>query len=533
MAKNSIQRFKEIVKTLAFYGFGYIVDTKIKNDTKAPANLRKAFEELGPTFIKIGQILSTRSDILPQDYIEELSKLQDNAPSEPFENINKVFCSEFNKSIEDVFKNFDKTPVASASIAQVHKAVLKNGNEVIVKIQRPEISEKMAIDISILYRIIKLGKTAFTDALIDPKEALDELKTATELELDFKNEAINISKFKELNKNIAYIHTPYVIGNLSTKKILTMEKIDGFKVDNITKLIEQNYILQNIAKNLALSYCKQIFEDGFFHGDPHPGNILISNNKICFIDFGIMGNLSDSLKNSLNDMMFAVAYKDVNKLVSVIMSIGIKKGYVNRNKLFEDIDYLLANYLSTSLENIKISALLEDIFDTAKRNNLKMPKTFTLLARSLIIIEGVITKLSPEIKIIDIIVHYIKSNNKFNLLNDFDINEALIRFVAFGKHTSKLPTKLVELSDSLIQGRTKIQLEHKDLNKNINQLNKMVNRMTLGLVISSMIIASSLIINSNIGPKYQDISLIGIIGYGIAAVIGLGLLLSIIRSGNI
>ncbi len=532
MSKNSVQRFREIVKTLAFYGYGYIVGHKIKNDKNNPKNLRKAFEDLGPTFIKIGQILSTRPDLLSPEYIDELSKLQDNVASEPFKNIETVFIEEFNKPIDQVFKQFNRVPLASASMAQVHEAILRDGTNVIVKIQRPKIALKMALDISILYKISKLAKSKLGNSIIDLDEALDELKISTEQELDFRNEAKNIECFRKLNKDEEFIVAPYVVHDLSKERVITMEKIDGIKVSNSKKLKEKGYNLSDIGKRIALSYCKQVFEDGFFHGDPHPGNILISNGKICFIDFGIMGTLSKSLKSALSDMMFAVASRDINKLVSVIMSIGIKRGYVNRNKLFEDIDYLMDSYLSTSLSNIKISSLLEDLLDTAKQNNIRLPKDFTMLIRSLLIIEGVIVKLSPDIQIIDVVISYVKNNNNFSI-SDINLNEILIRGFLFTKDSSRLPTKLIELSDSILQGRAKIQLEYKNLNKTINELHKMINRLIISLVISSMIIGSSLVLNTNVGPKHYNISLLGLSGFAIAAFMGLLLLISILRSGKI
>ena len=532
MSKISVQRFREIVKTLAAYGYGYIVGSKIKNKKSDPSNLRKAFEELGPTFIKIGQILSTRPDLLSPEYIDELSKLQDNVAREPFENIETVFFEEFNKSIDEVFQSFNRIPLASASMAQAHEAILKDGTNVIVKIQRPAIAKKMALDISILYKIFRLARSKISDFIIDFEEALDELKASTEQELNFRNEAKNIECFRKLNKDEEFVIAPYVIGDLSTERVITMERIDGIKVSNTRILKEKGYTLSDIGKKLALSYCKQVFEDGFFHGDPHPGNILIANDKICFIDFGIMGSLSNTLKSSLSEMMFAVASRDINKLVSVIMSIGIKKGHVNRNKLFEDIDYLMDSYLSASLSSIKISSLLEDLLDTARQNNIRLPKDFTMLIRSLIIIEGVIVKLSPDIQIIDVVISYVKDNNKFSL-KDIPLKEILIKGITFSKDYSRVPTKIIELSDSIMQGRAKIQLEHRNLNRNVNELNRMINRMIIGLVISSMIIGSSLVLNTNVGPKHAGISTIGLTGFAIAAFMGLLLLISIIRSGKI
>ena len=211
MRRKSVNRFREIVKVLGSYGFGYIVDSKFNKQSKRPENLRKAFEDLGPTFIKIGQILSTRPDLLSPDYIAELSKLQDNVPPEKIETINKVFFDEFSISTTDCFEKFNEKPLASASISQVHKAILKDGREVVVKIQRPDIAEKMKLDISILVRLIRLTKARFSDALIDPEEALHEILLITQLELDFNNEAKNINNFKDFNKDVAFLYVPYVV----------------------------------------------------------------------------------------------------------------------------------------------------------------------------------------------------------------------------------------------------------------------------------------------------------------------------------
>jgi ubiquinone biosynthesis protein len=532
MIINSVQRFNEIVKVLAFYGFGYIVDSKLNKEQKSPQNLRKAFEELGPTFVKIGQILSTRPDLVPSNYISELVKLQDSVPAEPFEDIKKVFFEEFGESIEDVFLHFEKKPLASASIAQVHSAVLKNGEEVIVKIQRPQISEKMKLDISILIRLAKLTKARFADALINPEEALYELLYSTEQELDFNYEAKNNLKFKELNHNVAFLTCPYLYEDLCNSRVLTMEKINGFKVNDMEKLNEGGYDLEDLSKKIVLSFFKQVFEDSFFHGDPHPGNLLICEGKICYIDFGIMGKLSKSLKQALNDAIFAIAYMDINKMISILMSVGIKNGYINRTRLYEDIDYLLSSYISTSLRNIKMSSMLEEIFDAAKRNNIKLPKELTLLIRSMIIVEGVVAEIDPDINLMEIAIPYVKASNRFSVLDEFDFDELLLKTYSFTKDVMKLPNKFIDLSDSIINGRAKMQLDIKNLNKSLNDLNRMVNRIVFGIVASALIIGSSYILSSNVGPKLYDISIIGILGFSIAAFMGLWLLISILKSGK-
>ena len=312
-----------------------------------------------------------------------------------------------------------------------------------------------------------------------------------------------------------------------------MEKINGFKINDMNKLIDGGYDLEDLGKKLALSFFKQVFTDGFFHGDPHPGNLLIYEGQICFIDFGIMGSLSNSLKSSLNEAVVAIALRDLDKLVSVIISIGIKKGFVNKNKLYEDIEYLFSKYISLSLNNIQISILIEEIFNCAKDNNIKLPKDLTLLIKSLIIMEGVVAEIAPDIQILDIATPFVKSNSESILLKNINLDQFLIHSYSFTRDFSILPTKFVELTNSILNGRAKIQVQIPSIDKSINELNKMANRLVFGLIISSSVIGSSLILTKDIGPKMYGISIIGLLGFAIAAFMGFWLLISIIKSGKL
>lgn len=533
MKRNSVERFREIVGVLGKYGFGYIVQSKSNKEKNTPENLRRAFEELGTTFIKIGQVLSTRPDILPAAYINELSKLQDNVSSEDLQDINGLFYKEFHKNIDDCFLKFSTTPLASASIAQVHSAVMKDGTDVIVKIQRPDIYEKMKLDFEILYKIISLTKAKFSDTLIDPKEALDEIKVSTQLELNFKHEAENIKKFKKLNEHVAFVYAPYIIDEFTSHKVITMERIYGFKINNIAKYKEGGYDANDVGRKLTLSFFKQVFKDGFFHADPHPGNLLITNGKICYIDFGIVGQLNDSLKSALNDAVVGVALKDPDKLINVLISIGVKKGYINRNKLYEEIEYLLDSYLCTSLQDIQMSILLQEVFSCASSNNLQLPKDLTLLLRTVVILEGVVSKISPDIKIIDIAVPFVKSNSAYAALKDFNLDNMLLNSYNFAKDFSKIPSKIIQLSESILNGRAKVQFDVSSLDKSVNHLNKMANRVVFALIIASIIIASSLMLTTHIGPKLYDMSILGLSGYAIAGFFSIWLLISILRSGTL
>ena len=530
MKKKSRERFQNILRVFIKYGFGYLADSKLSSHKKSPENLRKAFEELGPTFIKIGQILSTRSDILSKEYIDELVKLQDSAQEIEFVDIKKVFEESLNKSISDYFLYFDENAMASGSIAQVHSAILKDGSSVIVKIQRPEIKEEMKMDISILRRIINFTKLKITLTVIDPIDLLNELEESTENELDFIKEGKNILRFKENNKSVKCVYAPCVIKEIWSDKVLTLENIYGFKINDLQMIINEGYDNKDIGKKLALSYCKQIFDDGFFHADPHPGNILISNGKICFIDFGIVGELDEVLKSWLNDVMLAVAIGDKNKIVDFILAVGIKIGKVNREELYGDVSYLFDTYISTSLKNIKASIVLTEVFNVAKNNKIQFPRDLVVLIRGLVILEGVVSEVDPNLNIISVVTSFVKTRSDFSLVRELEGEQLLISAYRFTRDSMRLPSKLLDVCNNIANGKTKLNLTVNELDKTILILNSMINRIVLTILISALILGSSLIVSSSVGPLYGNISIIGIIGYIISGVLFIILLISIFKS---
>lgn len=528
MKKKSRERFQEIVKVFASYGFGYLLDST-KKDKKSPENLRKAIEELGPTFIKIGQILSTQSDIFPKEYVQQLTKLQDSVPTEDEGVLREEFEKSLNKKMDECFLYFNEKPLASASIAQVHEAILKDGRKVVVKIQRPDIYEKMKMDISILRRIIKFTNTRINIKIVDPLEVLDEIDQTTESELDFIVEGRNILRFKENNKNVNAIHVPDLITNVWSKKVLVLEEIDGFKINDLEKLKKDGYDNKDVAEKLALSYCKQIFEDGFFHADPHPGNLLISNNKICFIDFGIMGELSDSLREWLNSAIAAIATKDKEKIVDCILAIGIKDGIINRGDLYEDISSFFDTYLTTSLKNIKISMLLQEMFEITRENNIQLPKELVILVRGLMILEGVIAEIDPEIEIASVVGSYVKSKDIFSIIKGLDKEQMLLEIYGFTRDLVRIPTRTIEVLNKVASGKVETKVTVNSLENIIGSLDTMINRATVGIVTSAIILSSSLLVSNKIEPCYKGLSVIGLIGYGISFIFAMILLINAIK----
>ena len=533
--KRSNRRFRQIIRVLGAYGFGHIVRSKLKSEKikNDPENLRLVFEELGPTFIKIGQILSTRPDILPIEYINELIKLQDSAPPFPFETVKEIIETDLKKPIDEIFKEIDPEPVASASVAQVHDAVLLDGKKVIIKVQRPDIEDQLLEDIGILIRIVRRAPNTLRDVLLDPVEALEEILETTKIELDFRNEVDAMLRFKQENQDIRCISIPEVYKEISTKRIVVQEKIDGIKITEKSELEKEGYDTDDIGRKLILSYLYQLFNKGFFHGDPHPGNLIISKQKIYFIDFGIMGYLSSKSKNAINDLLDAMVKKDIGQLVNVVLSLAQQKGPVDKNKLYEDIEYIIHYYLQTSLRNIQVSMLFMDLFDAARKNNLKLPKEFTTLLKSLLILEGVLSKLAPDLSIMEISRDYLKEDQVVKFKPEFTLDSLALNGYTLIKDSLRIPTSISTILDNFISGRGKIKVDITNLNDRWKDFNKMVNRVVFALVVSAIIIASALIIRSGGGANINGLSIVGILGFGLAGFLGLWLLISILKSGNI
>lgn len=531
MGREGVQRFKEIVRVFAHYGVEYLLYNSSENRKTSPKALYKAFKELGATFIKIGQVLSTRPDLLSDEYIKELEKLQDSNSYTDFYKVKNIFYDEFGDDLNKHFLYFEKKPFASASIAQVHRAKLLDGRCVVVKVQHWDIEKKMKLDLGILRRILKVAKARLDVGIIDPIKALNEIEIATLKELNFIEESNNMIRFKELNKDVECVTSPIVIENLSSKRILTMEEIKGFKITNTDTLKKDGYDRDDVGKKLALSFCKQVFDDGFFHGDPHPGNLLIADGKIAYIDFGIMGELPNYIKKWINKAVISMGTNNIDGLIDFVMAVGTTNGRVKTNMLYEDFQLLLNKYLGVSLSSIKISEMFSEIFYISNSHNIMLPQVFVSLVRAMIILEGVVAQLSPDLQIIEVIISFIKSkaeNDLFNKLNIDDIKYKLYKFTTDG---IKIPAKIIELVDGIAKGRAKVQVEMNELKLFVFQLHKMINRISFAVVVGCMIIASALVLSSKAGPEFRGLPVIGLAGYVISAIFGLWLLISIIKSG--
>ncbi len=525
MSISKRRRFREIVAVLVKYGF--------KEDIRNPENARLALEELGPTFTKIGQILSTRPDIIPEEFIYEFQKLQDDVKPENPETIEGIIEEELGKKPEYLFSSFDTSPMASASIAQVHRATLKNGEKVVVKIKRPNIENTILTDLSLLNHASKVIKFLPQGSILNPQEIVAELYQSLKEELDFINESKNIQDFYQLNKDVNFLKVPKLYSDFVTENILVMEYIKGHKISHKFDLLKEGYEPKEIAMKLLSNYLKQVFEDGFFHADPHPGNILVSDGKIAYLDFGLMGKLSTKLRDKFNQLLLSFVTGDVEAITQIVLRIGIKKGRVDRILLQSDIEDLYNEYVTASIDDIEIPELVNQLFNVCRKHKISIPKNITLILKGFLLMEGNLNKLSPETTIMEIASPYVKNQ----LLKNKDIKTEIISNLEgvyrFSKAFLKIPEKFLSVLNKASSGTIQVHMDHTNLDKNINKITKAADRIVFALVISALIIGSSQVITSEAGPMFYDVSILGLIGFVAAALMGVWLLIAILRSGRV
>ncbi|HHV41541.1 MAG TPA: phosphotransferase, partial [Clostridiaceae bacterium] len=367
---HQAKRYKQIINILIKYGFGYIVEKvgiilpkgiiREKPDPTdkmtTPQKVVMMLQELGPTFIKLGQLLSTRPDIIPKDYIKELKRLQDDVAPFSFQEAKSQIEEELASSLTDIFLSFDEKPLAAASIGQVHRAMLKNGQEVVVKVRRPDIDKIMVVDLEIILNLTRLVEKHIPETrFYDPVAKFEEFADVMHKELDFTREGFNIDKFRQNFKGDESIYVPRVFWEATTQKILTIEYIKGYKVTQLGKISEQGLERSQIAKNGANAIMKQIFIHGFFHGDPHPGNILIRpDGKIVFIDFGMMGRIDKYTKYKLAELIVGVINKDTEKIVGVLLELSQIEEDLDTAAIELDIEDLVERYYGKSLNSFDI-----------------------------------------------------------------------------------------------------------------------------------------------------------------------------------
>jgi len=540
-----------MVRVLVKYGFAEIVDRMNlapyvrlgrrllrrgpESHLTAAQRIRMALEELGPTFVKFGQVLSTRPFLIPPDLVVELSKLQDEVAPLPFESMKLVLEEELGDGVQEHFRRFDERPLASASIAQTYKAQTATGDWVVVKIQRPGIRRIIETDMEILRDFANLLlRTIPESQRYDPLGLVEEFTRTIRRELDFINEARNVELFARNFKGVEEIHVPKIYWQMTRQRVLTLEYIDGIKISDVRRLDELGYDRKQIARNGARLILKQIFEDGFFHADPHPGNLFVlPGNVIAPVDFGQMGYLDDFLMNELSDLLIGTLRRDVDLILQVFEDLGATEDRDMVPMLRMDISEFLNRYYGVPLARLDVRRVLEEAFEIFQRNDLRLPSNLTLLAKALGTYEELGRLLDPDFDMFSEVKPYLKDllRRRFQPQRlSYDVLKSAINSYELFR---VLPREIQRLLTRVKRGDISFIFRHRGLENLILELDRASNRLSFSLIIAALILASSLVIRSNLGPFLFGYPLLGIIGYLFAGVLGIWLVLAILRSGKL
>ena len=547
---GNLKRFDEILLVLLEEGFGYLISKiKLKGRltpkqwSKRPPKkeamppeirLRKTLERLGPTFVKFGQVLSVRPDLVPKNYIRELEKLQDEVPPFSFDEVKELIESELKKPLNQLFSKFEKKPIASASISQVHKAVLKNGKVVAVKVQRPNVEEIMQEDIQIMLHISSLLENHIKKVKkYNPVNIVKEFANWTKDELDFVLEARNAKIFYLNFKDDKNIVIPEVYDQYTTKKIITLEFIDGIELNNI-KVLKKELKKRKVNSDFIIkqgfdAVLTQVFLHGFFHADPHPGNIIITkNNKVAFVDFGIVGRFDQDLKEKSTDLLYGLVFHDVDKITDTLIDMGMEKnGDILGFK--EELRTIIEPLQSLNVEDVKLSRIIEEVLHISMEHKLAIPVQFVLFGKTLITLEGIGLKYNSKFKLIESTRPFVENLmlrrlNPVAMVNSFVKNSLKLK-----KFAERLPDQAEKIFKKIEEGTIKVDISDTDIKRLSIEIDRSSNRIAYSLLITAFVITGALTTGVDVGFKIFNLSIISFLSFSFAATFAFILFVSILK----
>lgn len=550
---RNLKRYRQIVGILIKYGFAEAVDRMnlaaylqigrrifkrgapdVKRLSYAE-RIRLALGELGPTFIKLGQMLSTRSLLLPAELLTELSKLQDEVPPVPLEKLEPYLIKEFGMPVSERFSEFQQEATASASIAQVHRATTLDGHQVVVKIQRPEVARLIATDLDILADLARLMARYIPESEpFDPQGIVRELRQNTKRELDFINEGRNIEVFAKNFAGFGDVYVPQVFWDYTSEKVLTTEFIDGIKISETDKLLAAGCDLRKLTLTGANFILKQIFEDGFFHADPHPGNLFVVDARtIVPVDFGMMGKLEMSLIEEMSDLLIGTVHRDPDLIIRVLINLGSLDDDRDVRAFRSDIVTFIDRYYAVPIKRVKIQTIIADVFEMMTKHQLRIPSNLLLLAKALGTYEDVARRLDPEFEIFTLAKPYVRKL----LSRRIDIKKLAYEGLKTLRDLYDLlrvgPRELELLLRKIKRGQFAIELQDRGLTNLISEIDRSSNRIAFSLIIAALIVGSSLVLTLQAGPLLWGYPLFGLLGFLFAGILGVWLVIAIIRSGRL
>ncbi len=541
---KKLKRFKNIVGILAKYGFDEIVDRlevpgadflhsigPVDSNLKLFERIRIVIEELGPTFVKFGQIMSLRPDLLPQELLRELEKLQDDVPAVGSADIVPVIEKSLGRPIDEVFFNFNFTPVAAASLSQVHRAILReNGETVAVKVQRPGIVKNIISDLDILETICRFLDQQFHELkCYDLPELATTVRRTLMQELDFINELNNINIARSYAEK-TNIHIPKPYEKYSSKKLLVMDFLDGVKFKDI--LPATKYDREKVARQGLQTVVQQILEDGFFHADPHPGNLLVTSDlQLCIIDWGMVGRLTEQDRFMLIEMLMAVVDKNSQALVDSFLQLCHRRGQkTDRNSLERGLLTILDSYHSLPIKDVDMGGLLGGLLALLREHDLKMPTEMVIMIKALVTAEGSARLVYPELSVIEELrgnIHRLALTRYKPGVLWRGLRDSFMNFLSL-QH--ELPRHLLRIIENIEDGDLSFKFHLEKLEYLVNTLESASNRLTTGIITGSIIMGSSMIVTTGVGPFIFGLPALGVIGYLLSVILGIWLVITILRT---
>lgn len=537
------KRLNQIVAVLAKYGLApwlgaakadWIRDAFKSRDGQAiaelsqGARLRMAFTELGTTFIKLGQVLSTRADLVGPEITKELAELQAGTPADSPETVREIIERELGSTPEELFAKFDDKAIASASIGQVHFAKLHDGTEVVVKVQHPGIEEKIESDLEILKQLAAIAERHSSQARrYRPVDTMQEFARTLMAELDFSREQRNLETF---NKNFVReenVRIPRPYGDLSSTRVLTMDRLDGISLASAERLEAAGHDLGAVANQGANVFLEMIFRDGFFHADPHPGNIFVlTNGDIGLLDCGMVGRIDEKMREQFEDLLVAAADKDGDALCRGICDIAVLPSNFDFEELRVEIEEFLSEFGSQSLDDFDVGGALEQMMEIIRRFNIVLPSRITLLIKVLVMLEGTAKALNPSFSLAEIIEPYRAKIVGRRLSPQRLLRKAKRNLLDWNRLIESAPRDLTDILMQVKRGKFDVNLEHR-------KLDAVVNRLVMGIITAALFLGSALLWSQNVKPTLWGVSIAGGLGCVVAVVMGIRIILAVRRSGKL
>lgn len=546
------KRYRQIVEILARHGLGFLIGSitldrrrilrlsptdgvRRKQRPTPPVRVRMAIEELGPTFIKLGQIVSTRGDLLPQPYLDELSKLQDSAPPIPTEQVRQLLLEELGRPVEEVFASFDMKPMASASIGQAHGATLLDGTEVVVKLRRPGVAEQVEEDLHILLDLALRASRQWEAArFYDVYAITQEFAQTLRAEMDYLREGHNLETISQNFADEPDIHLPKVYWETTTTRMLTLERICGFKMSDVAAIEAAGLDRPVVAKRAARLLLTMILEHGVFHADPHAGNVFVEHDgTIALIDFGMIGHVDTASRELLAELMIAMTRQDASQLADVMLQLGMARTYVDRNALRRDLQRLLARYMGRTLKDVKFSVFLGELLEVIRLHHLRLQPDLALLVKTLGMSEGVAAQLYPDFDLMEVYLplaeHLMREQFSFARWS----KQMALAGVDALEMSMALPRQLHRILGDIERGGFEVNIQPTSFDRYLDRVEQLINRSILALLAATFTIAAALLLAAY-HPAHWDgtVSLLFVLVVLASLLFGIYVLWKLLRPRN-